>query len=518
MDTPAQMRGPPGSAPAAWPWLAGAVVSAGLAAVTVGLRCRAFDYDEVSHAHMIWQVAHGVLPYRDFVVNHFPFFWMLLAPLARWLPERPVLLAAYSAVALLFNALFVAGLMLHVRRSVGGAGGRSVLLAFAPVLVSPAVLPFLLEFRPDSFASALFFAALLGLRAPRPVPRWVLAACGFGLTLALLIIPKNVLLLPLLALAEGAGARRPWRAWRRVVAWSGAGVLAAFAAGALALGAYHIPIGDVYQMAVRYHLATGPLHVAGPPLWQAITAYPSLVVYTLAGLSAWAVLVLRGKARASPYLAALLVFLAIELVFTRKPYLQYSASWFLLATSFAAAGAAELRLETRRAARNGLLAAALALAVFSLRDLALEQRVRRLQLDVMSYILRQVPSGDYVQVDDLWFHPVFRRDTFWRTGMDFDGAGDAYARVAAGMPHFPRQGQFGAAEMRQDLDRHPPALIFLGMEPRAGRLPNLPLPADKARVLNDYLDRHRADYAVSLIPDTEFYVALKRRSPGEPRR
>lgn len=514
MDASAQIRRPLGPTPASWPWLAGAVVLAGLAAVTVGLRCRVFDYDEVSHAHMIWQVAHGVLPYRDFVVNHFPFFWMLLAPISRWLPERPALLAAYSVVALLFNALLVAGLMLHVRRSVGGAGGRSVLLAFAPVLVSPAVLPFLLEFRPDSFANALFFAALLGLRAPGPVPRRVLAGCGFGLTLALLIIPKNVLLLPLLALTEGVGARRPWRAWYRVVAWSGAGVLAALAAGALALSAYQIPIGDVYQMAVRYHLAAGPSHVAGPPLWQAITSYPSLAVYTLAGLLAWAGLVLCGKARVSPYLAALLVFLAVELVFTRKPYLQYSASWFLLATSFAAASAAALRLETRRAARNGLLASALALAVFSLRDLALEQRVRRLQLEVMSYILRQVPAGDYVQVDDLWFHPVFRRDTFWRTGMDIDGAGDAYARVAARLRHFPRHGQFSAVEMRQDLDRHPPALVFLGMEPRAGKLPNLPLSVDKARVLNDYLDHHRADYAVSLIPHTEFYVALKRCSPG----
>jgi hypothetical protein len=40
---------------------------------------RNYDPDEIQHAHLAWLVFMGQVPYRDFAVNHFPFFgsWWL---------------------------------------------------------------------------------------------------------------------------------------------------------------------------------------------------------------------------------------------------------------------------------------------------------------------------------------------------------------------------------------------------------------------------------------------------------
>src|ERR1051325_11417989 len=47
-----------------------------------------FDYDEVEHAHALWRVAQGDVPFYDFLEVHPPFFWKWMKPVTRVMPER----------------------------------------------------------------------------------------------------------------------------------------------------------------------------------------------------------------------------------------------------------------------------------------------------------------------------------------------------------------------------------------------------------------------------------------------
>ena len=54
-----------------------ALVLTGLLAFGLLIRLifvRDYDYDEIMHAHLAWLVSVGQVPYRDFAINHFPFF------------------------------------------------------------------------------------------------------------------------------------------------------------------------------------------------------------------------------------------------------------------------------------------------------------------------------------------------------------------------------------------------------------------------------------------------------------
>jgi len=64
-------------------------ILAGVAALVHFAFVRDWNYDEVSHAHMAWLLSVGEVPYRDFTVNHFPFFWIPVAALMRILPQDP---------------------------------------------------------------------------------------------------------------------------------------------------------------------------------------------------------------------------------------------------------------------------------------------------------------------------------------------------------------------------------------------------------------------------------------------
>ena len=65
------------------------VLLAGLAAWGTGVARKAFDYDEVEHAHAAWLVAQGDTPYHDFFECHPPFAWYGMAAVDGLLPAGP---------------------------------------------------------------------------------------------------------------------------------------------------------------------------------------------------------------------------------------------------------------------------------------------------------------------------------------------------------------------------------------------------------------------------------------------
>ena len=67
-------------------------LAAALLAWGSGVLGRAFDYDEVMQAHAIWQIAQGLVPFRDFFECHPPFLWYPFVPALAVLPEGPELL------------------------------------------------------------------------------------------------------------------------------------------------------------------------------------------------------------------------------------------------------------------------------------------------------------------------------------------------------------------------------------------------------------------------------------------
>lgn len=80
--------------------------------------------DDVYHLHSIWQVAHGLVPYRDFLEFHLPGLWLLASPLA-WLIQSPSGLVFLGRV----GSALIAGLNIYlIGRIVRAEGWRALLL------------------------------------------------------------------------------------------------------------------------------------------------------------------------------------------------------------------------------------------------------------------------------------------------------------------------------------------------------------------------------------------------------
>jgi len=143
-----------------------ALIVASFAARLVLLQTRAFDPDELQHAHAAWAFHQGLLPYRDFFEHHMPGIYYLLAPMLSWFdvaarPEEALrfLIAArmlmwgFASCAVVLTMLIGAA---YGGASVGWLSGA--LLGLSVVFVGRG-----LEIRPDVPALTFWLASLLAL-------------------------------------------------------------------------------------------------------------------------------------------------------------------------------------------------------------------------------------------------------------------------------------------------------------------------------------------------------------------
>ncbi len=176
---------------------------------------RAFDVDELEHAHAAWSVARGLLPYRDFFEHHGPALYLLFGPL--YAPLAPETDIASATRTLLMSrtamwALTIMSCALTFRIAQRWHASNSLLrgaLATGLLAGSWQFLNTALEFRPDVPALVCLLVSFLCVFNADPArPRnrvvWLMAA-GFAFGLSALFTQKTVFAAP--GLLVGAYAR-----------------------------------------------------------------------------------------------------------------------------------------------------------------------------------------------------------------------------------------------------------------------------------------------------------------------
>jgi len=191
------------------PFALAVALGTGTLAWLTGLVHQAFDYDEVMHAHAIWQIARGLVPFHDFYECHPPFLWYLFVPLFQLLPEAPEALFGLRIFSGLGTLAGLTAVYLLIRNDRPQLAGVWIVLGLASVLFTQGVLDYALQFRVDTPGNALLFAAIAGFQRMSsrdsqanpnaPTPGGVFSAARFGrfaglgllASLAILTTPKH---------------------------------------------------------------------------------------------------------------------------------------------------------------------------------------------------------------------------------------------------------------------------------------------------------------------------------------
>lgn len=137
---------------------------ASLAVVSVALRVWSvtgivLDADESQHLHAAWLVGQGQVPYRDFWENHTPLLYYALAPLTRWLSDRPEIYAAGRTVMVLLTV----GILVLLYRLGRRLGTDVAILAVVLLAVQWRFVAYTTQVRPDVPALFCWLLALLVL-------------------------------------------------------------------------------------------------------------------------------------------------------------------------------------------------------------------------------------------------------------------------------------------------------------------------------------------------------------------
>jgi hypothetical protein len=183
---PARADDPVVSERTIWLWAVWAtVVALGL----IAKFARAYRPDELQHLHVAWNIAHGLLPYRDFFEHHPPLYHLLLTPLVGLIPQLDLRLAIASALVELTILLVSIALFERLLRVT--LGPRLACYGVGAWLLLPPYVFKAFELRPDWIALALLLAALLCLaravaQTNSRTPGWSLASgalAGVGVCL-----------------------------------------------------------------------------------------------------------------------------------------------------------------------------------------------------------------------------------------------------------------------------------------------------------------------------------------------
>ena len=116
--------------------------------------------DTLEHIHSSWLVYAEFVPYKDFFQHHNPLLWYLFAPfvgLHAYGLDDNVITSSVVTAAILASFLTYYYLYLIASRFLTGKRGGVIAAAIA---FTPYVLVSVVNFRPDNFIVAAFFAGL----------------------------------------------------------------------------------------------------------------------------------------------------------------------------------------------------------------------------------------------------------------------------------------------------------------------------------------------------------------------
>ncbi len=460
---------------------------------------RSYDYDEISHAHMAWLVSIGEVPYKDFAANHFPFFWIIMSPLMRLLPQSPVSLMLLRGLALMLNAAFIGSLGALISLELKPWQRLWAAACFGLVVFSPISVHFLMEFRPDALANALLFSSLLWLRLrgiERP-PDGLLA--GFFIGTAIMVNTKYILLPFVMgAVILAFNWRQMKRLWPSALAIFG-GFALALLVGVLLLLSMHISIADAWRLVVTYNSTVEKSQSFGFGLAKTVLHDPVTYIVILPGLVVCLIMLARRMWFPKPFEIAIFAFLVLNLCVTTRPWKQYAASWLLLAAGLPARSLPLLaeKLSLRLQAVLAACVVVISLVSFHYAATARTSPTTRNEQDrTMEYALQHVPPNGYV-LSGYSLHPVFRRDTLFKTVWDAERNGsDGLEQFMPQLASPAYAEHFAEAGYRKDLEAHRPDLILM----QAGYT------KPEIDALQNYVNVHEDNYGEFPIPGTDLTV------------
>jgi len=458
-----------------------AAAAASLGLLTIHAAISGCDHDEVEHLHAAWLVSQGQVPFRDFLEQHHPTVFYVLAPVARALDGSPrALIFAARSLDLL---LLAAALLVFLRLVRPLLRDRAALWPPLLLLGTFFFARNSMEVRPDPWMSVLCLAALWqwtvylregGLRRA--------AAAGLCLGLAIVFLQKALAFAGLLALGTLPAIGRD----RLGVALRGAAVLAASAAAPLAVMAvlvrgaglgsdfvfWNYTFNRFYYLETRFE-APSALAVVG----ISIAENPLLWLGGLAGL--WMSLRRLGELREKPELALCATIVVGILASVFRSRWPFSHNLLLLQPALAVLAVSAVETVQTPRWRTALGALALAL-VAKVGVLCFTYDEGHGNVRIEERILAATGPGDRVAAAPP-YNPIFRRDSFFFWYVPVNNA-QAYLDCCR---------RHGCPPGKVDRDRRawltdPPALVYL--------------PADEPSWAPVDFDAHRAEYRETDVP------------------
>jgi hypothetical protein len=471
------------------------VFVAGLAAWGTAIAGLPSDYDEVYHAHAIWLIAQGDRPYHDFLAVHTPFLWYAASLLSPWLPDAPRMLLPVRIASGVGVLVWLAALIANFGCNHSNLSWRWMLAGLCVVLFSTPVLAYAVEFRPDSWAFALFYAALFGLRRTGLASGGFRSYAGYAFvaTGAAVACLKVAPFAAMFAIFDFLRLTRRRRDLRAALLGQLCGAAVALALAWLFLKWARIDAHALFQFTYRFQLMfednTGFSH----GLLRSLIANPLPLLVASVGLLSWGAHAIRNRTLPDPFHASLIAVLVWELFEVHRPYKQYYGPWLLTAAPFFACIEPVCRLPGWREQWRfvSVLVASGAVAVVSivrLRQNELGPLIQDLQEQI---VVRSDKDSSIIAAPP--FHPIVRRDVFYAWSRTTDPHGYTTERAMSDLGY----GDLVSAEHdRAELDRRDPAVIVL------------PLPDEDLyeplqwKIISEFLRRNAARYEIV----TEGYI------------
>ena len=460
------------------------VAALAVVALATAILHRYFDYDEMQHAYQIELVRRGDRPFYDFFECHPPYAWYPLSLLARAFGDSYKVLFALRLLSTAGHVVFLlylgknVALSLRSFRPAPSLAARWFVLGAVMVVVAPAVIDYVLEFRIDSWPNALLVFAIYRYRR-KPGSSWRSSAVFAFLTVAaVLCSPKLVLFLALFVAADLVGASD--RLTR--IAGMAAGGIAALALGALLLLLARLNPYHVYKLAIVYHAQLAAKGGWGRGLAREVFGRPVLLGIVGAGALAWFVSA-RRRILQFPFELAMVGFLALQLGFVTFPYKQYYAPWFMLGAGLVP----YLEIALRRT--RVLHSVALAVAILYTADNAWEGRQRyeapaaRSDISYRQWMESVVPPTGFVMAP-METMPLYRRGPLYQLAGSFAPSGFDAERIARDLQLEPFSSRFTQAAFDRDMEANPPDLILV-----TGFYAPL-----QRTAIDHYFVHHRAEY------------------------
>jgi len=391
-----------------------AALTAVLALLVVHAAISGCDHDEIEHLHAAWLVSQGQRPFTDFLEQHHPTVWYLLAPVARSFEGRPrQFVFAARCIDLALAAVSVAAFTAMARKLLRGPASNW------PALLLAGCFFFLrdsMEVRPDPWMAALAGIALWQWttflrRGSLGSAAWAGLASGGSIA----FLQKGIPYVGLLGLGTALVLGRNRRRW--ISAVPGASVFAACAIVPLAsLALWQWRAGTFqdfwfwnYTYNAFYYLHT---NFPGPSAWTtigvALAEDPLLWGAALFGLGSALIRPLQAEPEIVLSTAVVCGMLA-AFFRSRWPFghnlLLLHVPLALLAVRPIENMLASPRLRGAALALLALLLLKVAVLSFVYDENAGSDAIRR-------KVLASTTPGDPVAVTPP-YHPVFRRDSFF---------------------------------------------------------------------------------------------------------